>query len=603
MSARLNDSIFKVTQYSIDCSSKFKSLYPYCYVTQEQQIDRICHSCGRPMSKSVASFTYPSTPSLSFLFVNKEFEGLNLEDSPEGDKGIHCEHCVKLHHHHSWLWQPIFVLLIFVTWLMHWIAGKVLVYVQLEVISTTQNMLVIVIGLGFLALLLEVSDYRKSLIKNRPPFPVIGINPFVYVSEEIFARINLNREGNYSEDLYSNTGTINLEINLTPFDYERMRIYIDKYRLFQIDKFMANAGFILFDSKHSVRFVNHRYLLGSRVNTLALEKEIQKPSFPVLDKEHLWKWKFKEIYEQQGTNLDLPIQIFPEIVNEGNRLALELTLQVKHSLRSQKKPFLYELNLNCPWKLGQVESVNPTADIRELSTTTPGGSNHVISWESVEINQCVTGLNYEYYVFYVRFQNDVQPEMMFSGNVHMRVFESIMGLKNFRYFYPQGTLRFDSKERSPKMFTDIFVEFSLDMNSMILRRVIKKEDILKRTQVKPNHLMVNDLVNGLGSIGAYVQRVIENPPRTNKAHASIMNRFWDIAGRYYVEKGIYPIDFHIVLVGKEEYIDSDLPNRGETLFEITVQATTHNFEMEKEVDLLFKKLTLLIRDLNDSSSY
>ncbi|MCB0368635.1 MAG: hypothetical protein KDD45_04105 [Bdellovibrionales bacterium] len=559
------------------------------------------------MSKSIANFTILPIPFSRFLFINKEFDKLNLEGLPEGSRGIHCEFCIKKHHHRSRLWQIFFVGIILIGCFMYWMAGKLLIYVPLSIIANVQKMLILASVVGLLGLALEILDYRENLKKNRPPFPVIGSSPKVDVSERVVGQIKLDEAGNYQEKVYVKKGGIKLKIILTPSDFERMRVYVSKYHLAHPNKFLLNAGFILFDCETKVQFVDHRFLLlGNTVNTLAFEQEVNIPSFPILDRDDLWERRFEEIYKSQLNKCELPVQVVPEIVNEGDRLALELTLQVKcnskANLELQRKPFLYQLSLNYPWQLGKVESVNPTADIQFLSDDNNLNSKScIVTWKSVDFAYHVGGLNYEFFVFYVRFQNDIQSGMVFSGDIHVRIFESVIGLNNFRYFYPHGVLRFSSEELFPNIYTDLFVRFSLDTHSMVIRRAVKKERKVK-VQIKPSHFMINDLVTGLGSIGAYVQRVIENPPRTNKAHASIVNRFWDVAGRYYVNSGIYPIDFHIVVIGKEQYLDSDLPDSGETAFEITVQATIHSMEMEKEVNLLFEKLVWLISDLNDSSN-
>ena len=79
------------------------------------------------------------------------------------------------------------------------------------------------------------------------------------------------------------------------------------------------------------------------------------------------------------------------------------------------------------------------------------------------------------------------------------------------------------------------------------------------------------------------------------AHAQTLNRFWDIAGRYYY--GVYPIDFHLLVTGKEMYTVEDRPTTGQCTFEIKVHATVTDTDLENEVKAFEKKLEKLINQL------
>ena len=86
-----------------------------------------------------------------------------------------------------------------------------------------------------------------------------------------------------------------------------------------------------------------------------------------------------------------------------------------------------------------------------------------------------------------------------------------------------------------------------------------------------------------------MQRVIENPPATNKATAMVLNRFWEISGRKYAN-GLFPIDFRIMMTGKETYArGNDEPVTGSLCFEITTNATIVG-DFIDEADNVFEEL-------------
>jgi hypothetical protein len=67
-----------------------------------------------------------------------------------------------------------------------------------------------------------------------------------------------------------------------------------------------------------------------------------------------------------------------------------------------------------------------------------------------------------------------------------------------------------------------------------------------------------------------VKRVIENPPSGGR-RANLVNRFWDIAGYYYDR--VFPIDFHVIVTGEEEYQSGIRAHAGSAKAQILVQGS------------------------------
>jgi hypothetical protein len=101
------------------------------------------------------------------------------------------------------------------------------------------------------------------------------------------------------------------------------------------------------------------------------------------------------------------------------------------------------------------------------------------------------------------------------------------------------------------------------------------------------------LTNAISEQGYYVKRVIENPPQIG-AHANRVNRYWDIAGRKY--RGVYPIDFHLIVTGEELYDGDIRAQAGTTKTTLTVQGAVANPTMEGQVEGVWEQLNHLIAE-------
>jgi hypothetical protein len=111
--------------------------------------------------------------------------------------------------------------------------------------------------------------------------------------------------------------------------------------------------------------------------------------------------------------------------------------------------------------------------------------------------------------------------------------------------------------------------------------------------VIPDDEAVIALTNAMSEEGYYVKHVIENPPRSGR-RANELQRYWDIKGRRYV--GVYPIEFHIILIGEELHEGGVRPARGGTKVRIVVKGAYTDDEMEQKVREEYKRLRDLTAD-------
>lgn len=68
-------------------------------------------------------------------------------------------------------------------------------------------------------------------------------------------------------------------------------------------------------------------------------------------------------------------------------------------------------------------------------------------------------------------------------------------------------------------------------------------------------------------------------------------------GRKYI--GLYPIDFHIVITGRQEYAEvkiseEKVPDKGQTFFEVKIFAMVFNLEMRREVLNFAEQIKVII---------
>ncbi|KAA3657620.1 MAG: hypothetical protein DWQ04_27530 [Chloroflexi bacterium] len=201
--------------------------------------------------------------------------------------------------------------------------------------------------------------------------------------------------------------------------------------------------------------------------------------------------------------------------------------------------------------------------------------------------------------FYVRFERGIDPSMRLKGHLIAHVNTTFSGIDKLQFFDPLG-YKVNDVDYIKKIKSEIKVEFTLDLGSLYVTEHYspKIDKIIREGSVIPDHRIVNTLIKYLiKDDTTYIQRVVENPAQTNQTNAKIQNRFWDIAGREY--NGVYPIDFHIVLSGQQEYIDRDSPDRGQAKFDVSVNATVTSDEMEEEVDGVKDRIIDLISHASD----
>jgi hypothetical protein len=125
-----------------------------------------------------------------------------------------------------------------------------------------------------------------------------------------------------------------------------------------------------------------------------------------------------------------------------------------------------------------------------------------------------------------------------------------------------------------------------------------KDDVF--VGVIPDYRTVGELTNAISEKGYYVKSVVEHPPYRDDDRRNMVNRVWDIAGRWY--HGVFPIDFHVYLRGEEVRGNGVGAFSSRTVAQVTVKGTyindrelTQRTMIEAKWDDLYGEVTGLLR--------
>jgi hypothetical protein len=189
----------------------------------------------------------------------------------------------------------------------------------------------------------------------------------------------------------------------------------------------------------------------------------------------------------------------------------------------------------------------------------------------------------------IRFEKPIRLESTVTGRLRASYKGTFSGITDIAMYWPTGSHW--QQPPKAKVTTQAEVDFELSLNYIRYQdtRVVPdgtrdpgRAEVDKYPGVIPSHETIIDLTNELSDAGYYVKRITENQPRGG-GRASLVNRVWDIAGRQYW--GVFPIDFHVAIMGEEEYQNGEFqPRTGNTAVRLTVRGSYVNREMEAQVE-------------------
>jgi hypothetical protein len=450
-----------------------------------------------------------------------------------------------------------------------------------------------------LAGLVPVAARRQARrVWHRRPMPVRPTLERLGLTERLNVAITLDEQGHYVTTPTEVNGRIEALLVLGPTDRDRFDRRLRRSPRGAARDTRFTAGRLVLKGYAPISASD-----GALAPVIPLDGSTADFAvFQELDAQSASRWPYGLNYKLLA-DPDLnagPIWITPAVLPGSDRRALELELQwVK--LGPDKKPLSMEivdfLELLYPVGWGEVEQVIPRGATAGLADTDAEGR----SWRRVRWTQILPKVNEQEerrLRLVVRLENRIDLNEQVSGSVEVVMKGALSGIENIEFYGSLGERRRQSS--GARIRTRIRAGFDLSLASIRYQeeRVFPRhharngeaDDVAASFDVIPNDETVIDLTNAMSKSGYYVKRVIENPPRSGNK-ADVVQRYWDIAGRYY--HGLWPLDFHLIVTGEEFHRGDIRPERGTTNVRIIVRGSHSNPAMEKRIEEFWKDLNEL----------
>lgn len=450
------------------------------------------------------------------------------------------------------------------------------------------------------ALVLSVAAVRSGLLVRRH-WPRRRANPwatprlslfprFVAVRawEELSGRFVLDRRQRFTTSVEPPTGLITVTALFSASDRKELLRYRNRHHHGKQRRadVRFSAGTLVLAGAAGVEFtdlVSTRQVQRGRV--VALEESTgHHPFLTGTDRQDRGAWATAFPYQiptaLNGTPVELPIWITPGIVPESDCRALDLEVQWRDFGAGTKQAVLERLELlivDVPAHWGAVQRATSAPVTPPIDEDT---GIRRLEFRGLRADPASRRLHLS-----IRFENRINLDSRITGRLTAIFSGTISGIRRVLPYDANGNPVRQTRPRRP--YTRTEVDFVLELGGLRYQdvEVIAKKAI--DTQAIPDHLTVARLTNTLSADDYYIKRVIENPPRGSR-RLNTVNRYWDIAGRYY--DGIFPIGFHIILTGDEEHDGGPRAVRGQASAQLVVQGTYANEDMRQKINAAWDEL-------------
>ncbi|MBW4507276.1 MAG: hypothetical protein KME64_12285 [Scytonematopsis contorta HA4267-MV1] len=581
---------------------------PRCYKCGTTHIEYVCHHCGRLMC---SEHTFFSKSNISNKLLTLEFAKLGLNDTECEEEPFHCSDCMHLVSDIAW--GQIFIASLFIVLSILFLVPNLRIKLLL---------LGMFIGLEFFVYGLSASKKRKQQIKEKPHLPVLPNFDKVQIREKVEGHINLDN-GKYKVKVSSLQGRFNIHMSFNSEEHERhQKDYRLKYDGLA-DKF--HAGFAVLNGSARIKF-SEKSLTSQFINhpndiVIRLIDYIKsQPILMQLDRPNGHK---KNVYldydllEKIDTST-FPIQLVLSFIPGTDRKGLEMAVQwkepkvVNNNNSKYPKIKISEIELlefKFPPTWGRIETINLEKNASFAK------DSQVIIWQNIPIDE--TAQKECRSIFQVQFEESIDPESHDSyvtGKINVICQNALSGLDNVTLYFPTGkpNKSFDANKLSIE--TEIEAKFEISLANLRYQHIklfpdnsSTSDDNQKNLDlhhvnpidlhhVSPTYNAITLLTDAMSSheYGFYVKQVIENKPTINPDR-NLVNRSWDILGRYY--EGVYPIDFQINLLGFEENEYTTQQPLRMTRIKLTVEGTFSNDEMKQQIEGVWETLQTLIQGI------
>jgi hypothetical protein len=561
-----------------------------CYECGSPEVIGLCHHCGSAMCADHR----PVVLSASGRTVTREFAGLGVN----GDRAAvyHCdahEHVVKGDLNG----------LMGIGILMTAVGAVVAAW------ASVVPGLLLLVGIPVAVGAFLITRRRKAAAKAaRPSLALIPDRVSVQVTETLRGKIRMNDQDayEYASEPEPVRGQIDVTMDFADPALE-LQSYRDRYRLAGAEDIQFSAGYAV--------------VLGPRdaskgAGDLALVLESGPAAIPLhtgtgiaftgpvashplfgADGDRSVRWTARARYGLLPVRepTTVPLWLVPSLLPDSSHRTLELDLQWATISNDGKTLDLgqFELiELNVPAVWGKVVDRSEGAKVSGPVTLAGSGELvRIIQWkrpkkERGQPRRSLTlAVTFEHEIRLHRENDNATCEYhKLTGKIRASFTGAFSGINDVAIYCAPGDRWKNSRGVKVDIKTEVSVDFDLSL------RFVRYQDIWvipdsaadgRRAEppeysVIPDYETVIGLTNELSASRYYVKRVIENPPSSGR-RANLVNRFWDIAGYYYDR--VFPIDFHVIVTGEEEYRSGIRAHAGSTKAQILVQGSYVEFDV------------------------
>lgn len=533
-----------------------------CFSCGSASVKAVCHHCWRP---GCADHVRPVRRLQRRLLGGEgQAPGLNQAAS------YHCPDCK-----HTF---RVRALAVGITGAVVTVIGAVIAW-----LSLTASLVLVLVGAGLVTWAYRDLRHGASRALAVRPVPAQPKVDKLRIREKWQACISLEPQGKYSVRRCAAEGELSLDMTFGAADRERVESWRRKTGSAHGNGIPMSAGCVVLEGPVGVKEgpdpLGTIVVVEGNTNDLGVFRT-EDPHFSSV-------WNFKKKYEVAvGPEITSgPVWITPSIVPGSDRRALDLDIHwvdlgTEERLLSPEVMNLLRLEFPVAW--GNVVQVNERAVQGEAAHDSPG-QQALRSLECRQVSLTEGQRMKRRYRLSIRFEGRIESSDVLYGRLESTMKGTLSGLEGARLYDALGGRRKLSTGSTVK--TRIEADFELSLKSICYQgvRIVPdrnaEDDVERYTQefnVIPNDHTVIELTNAMSEDGYYVKRVIENPPRSG-GRANLVQRYWDIAGRRY--EGVYPYDFHLVLIGEEVHRGEVAPEAGKTKVRIIVHGAYTNDDM------------------------
>lgn len=542
-----------------------------CYKCLSEDIQYICHHCGRAMCEEHKEPTETKDGKL----LSQEFTDLESEG---GEAAYHCKDCQ--HIIRMPIIYPSVLGLIFTVALMLFSESGI-----------RDSMLYLIIGLIYTFVSLYVFYFHRTflILRRCPELPLFAICKSVSMKETLGGTIKMDDKGVYEVSDINFEGKLKAAAKWSEDAHKRLKKYREKYKCISSPSIRVHAGFIAFKEKIDIDLDNDDLYTKRGMYVIPLQKRLNdlfpNPEDRKADAEIPYSFDYHYEDPKKLAPKDFPVRIVPALVRNSARKVLELVILWGKFLKDGNSPHIKHI------KTLKVEAPETWGDVKGEDAIVDGSLNgtRTIIWNRPEIDECA--LENQQRIFRIETTNPIKYNMKLKGEVEIIFKSYFTEIEGIELFYPVGS---KSSCVSENMETTVKASFELDLHALLYQQqklvpdnVRDRNDlgqIFNFPGIVPNHDSIIQLTNELARNKFYIQRVVEEFPRTGQ-RAQQVNRSWDITGRYY--NHIYPIDFHLIVSGEEWYSTKEIPENGNTKIALNVNGFHLNPEMENKIKLMW----------------